>query len=176
MNQTFVHFESYCLFYGINDFLTILEGHIFTHSFAAEILNNITCIKIMSIIDKLKIGEIFKKIALSFYITSKEKYRWLITKYIALWFLYAPEEQIKRAYKSLTSGNNSIGKRDMLLHFDEIYAIPNAEQSHYFHPHSCSNTLDIYYHDVFMGKDIINYHEFENVWNRDIDPKDYTTS
>ena len=129
----------------------------------------------MSSNDKFEIGETFKKRALSFYITNKEKYRWLITKYIAIWFLHATEEQIKRVYKTLTSGNISIGKRGIILNFDEIYAIPNAEQSHYFHPHSCSNALDIHYHDVFMGKEIINYHEFENVWNRDIDPKVYTT-
>ena len=144
-------------------------------SFATETLNNITYIKKMSIIDKLKIGEIFKKRALSFYIKNKEKYRWLITKHIAIWFLYATEEQIKRVHKTLTSGNISIGKRGIILNFEEIYEIPNAKQSHYFHPHSCSNTLDACYHDVFMGKDIINYHEFENVWNRDIDPQVYTT-
>ena len=90
--------------------------------------------------------------------------------------MYENKEQIKRVCKTLTSGNISIGKRGVMFNFQEIYEIPNAEQSHYFHPHSCTNNLDICYHDVFMGKNIINYQEFENVWNRDIDPKVYTTS
>ena len=129
----------------------------------------------MSSNDKFEIGDIFKKRAIRFYITNKEKYRWLITKHIAIWFLYATSEEIKRVYKTLTSGNISIGKRGIRFKFDEIKEIPNAQQSHYFHPHSCTTTLDIHYHDVFMGKNIINYQEFDNVWNRDIDPQVYTT-
>ena len=100
----------------------------------------------------------------------------MITKYIAIWFLHANSEEIKRVYKTLTSGNISIGKRGIRFKFDEIGQIPNAQQSQYFHTHSCTTTLDIYYHDVFMGKKIINYKEFDNVWKRDIDPEVYTTA
>ena len=144
-------------------------------SFATETLNNINYVKRMGLIDKFEIGEIFKKRAITFYITNKDKYRWLISKYIAIWFLYATSEDIKRVHKTLTSSNISIGKRGIRFNFEEINEIPNAQQSHYFHPHSCSTTLDIYYHDVFMGKKIINYKEFDNVWKRDIDPEVYTT-
>ena len=117
-----------------------------------------------------------KERAISFYNTNKEKYRWLINKYVALWFMNATEDQIHRVCKTLTSGNISIGKRGITIFFYDIYKFPAGEESHYFHPHSCTFTLDIHYHGIFMGRDVINYREFENVWNRDIDPKVYTTS
>ena len=93
-----------------------------------------------------------------------------------MWFMNVTEEQIQRLYKTLTSGNISIGKRGISIVFGEIYTIPTGEKGQYFHPHSCSNTLDINCHGIFMGRDIINYHEFDIVWNRDIDPKIYTTA
>ena len=86
------------------------------------------------------------------------------------------KKQIQSLYKTLTSGNISIGKRGISIVFGEIYTIPTGEKGQYFHPHSCSNTLDINCHGIFMGRDIINYHEFDIVWNRDIDPKIYTTA
>ena len=88
----------------------------------------------------------------------------------------ATEDQIQCVCKTLTSANISIGKRGIFFFFYEIYTIPAGEKRYYFHPHSYSNTLDTHYHRVFMGKDAINFQEFENVWNRDIDPKVYTTS
>ena len=91
----------------------------------------------MSSNDKFEIGEIFKKRAIRFYISNKEKHRWLITKYIAIWFLYANSEEIKRVYKTLTSGNISIGKRGIRFKFDLIGQIPNAQQSQYFQTFGC---------------------------------------
>ena len=68
--------------------------------FATEILKDITYIKNLLIIDKLKIGDMLKERAISFYNANKEKYRWLITKHIALWFLNATEDQIQRVCKT----------------------------------------------------------------------------
>ena len=56
----------------------------------------------------------FKERAISFYNANKEKYRWLITKHIALWFLNSTEDQVERVCKTLTSGNISIGKRGII--------------------------------------------------------------
>ena len=62
--------------------------------FATNALNNITYIENLSITDKIQIGDMLKEKVNTFYNANKEKYRWLISKYVALWFINATAEQI----------------------------------------------------------------------------------
>ena len=105
--------------------------------FAKKVLEVINYIKNLSITDKLKIGNMLKERAVSFCINNKDKYRWLITKCIALWFINATEDQTQHVHKTLTSSNISIDYHGMRFFFHEIYAILTAEQSYCFHLNSC---------------------------------------
>ena len=124
-------------------------------SFAKGTLKNVSYIKKLPINDKRLKGMIFKERAISFYIANKDKHRWLMTKHVAIWLMHATQEQIQRVHKTITSGNISIGKRGIIFNFQEIRGIPKATQSHYFHPHSCSNALDICYHDVLWERALL---------------------
>ena len=85
--------------------------------FATNVLKNFTYINNLSITDKIQISDMLKERAISFYNTNKEKYRWLINKHVALWFMNANEDQTHRVHKILTSGNISIGKRGITFLF-----------------------------------------------------------
>ena len=111
----------------------------------------------MRMTDKFQIAAIFKQRVISFYTTNMDKCRWLISKYIGIWFMNATEKQKQRLHKTLTSGNISIGKRGTSILFREIYTMPTGENGQCFHPHSCSNSLDMNCHGIFMGRDVINY-------------------
>ena len=110
-----------------------------------------------------------------FYASNRDKYTWLIKKFIASWLVYAKENQIKNFCKSVTSGYISISERGLIFNFNFLAEISSWRQNQFFHPHSCTNTLDVNVHGTFMGNDIIESKNFEVYWERDIEHEVYTT-
>ena len=117
----------------------------------------------------------FAKRVFAFYASNRDKYAWLIKKFIGLWLVYAKEDQIKNFYKSVISSCISIGERGLIFNFNFLTKILLRIQSQYFHPHFCTNTLDTNVHGTFMGNDIIEYKNFEVYWERDIEHEVCTT-
>ena len=74
-----------------------------------------------------------------------------------------------RVCETITSGNMSVGKQGVYFNFYHIPHHPKSlDDCKYFHPQSCSTTLDANCHATLVGKDIINYRNFEEIWDRDM--------
>ena len=138
-------------------------------------LDNINHFKNLNISNKHETGEMLKLRVFAFCTTDKDKHLWLMTKHISLWSMNAQADEIKRLHETLTSGNVSTGQRGVNLKFCEIHGIPDVKRSQHFHPHSCTCKLDMFVHGMFMGRDVVDYPEFEKIWNGAIDPQVHAT-
>lgn len=136
---------------------------------------DINCIKNLDEKNKYMLGLMISQKVCTFCTSNNGKYCWLMRKFAALWLLYAKPEQIKKLCKSITSGCISIGRRGININFNFMNKIPDWREDQFFHPHSCSNTLDVNVHCIFMGKDIVEYKNFEIYWERDIEHEVCTT-
>ena len=126
--------------------------------FRKLLLKDINHIRNLNNKDKHDIGDVITAKAHLFFIPNEDKCEWLITKFISNWLLHSTFSQIMRVRETITSSNMSIGNQGVYFNFYYILHCPkSSDNCHYFHPHSCSTTLDTNCYAIFIARDVINY-------------------
>ena len=127
-------------------------------SFREALIKDIHCLRNLKNKDKHEIGDVIAAKAHSFCISNVQKHKWLITKFITNWLLHSTSSEIMRVHKTITSDNVSTGKQGIYFNFFHIlHCSKSSDGCHYFHPHSCSTTLDTNCYAIFIARDVINY-------------------